>query len=117
MSDMAGPAALLVTFIGAAAGRLVDAVADPNGGPVPQYLTQLGVTGVCLIIAWLMLRRSDAREAKITDKETAAHVAQVQALQHELEVERRWREDAEEHRDTYLAQLLGKNAPPPKPKG
>lgn len=104
MDAYATPIALGIGMFGAVVGRAVGAI-DGVSDPVPQYVTQLGVTGVCIVVAWWMLRRSDARDqtARLAE-EKANERAQVELRAH-LEAEGR-RADEAEARANHLQQQL-----------
>ena len=97
------PAGLAVGAVGAISRQAVELATDPTTAgtpavlshPLAEYLTQLGVTGACIVIAAYMLRRSDQRDAKAAAKEAVAQDARIKLLEAERDLERRRADEAE----------------------
>jgi len=90
------PLSALSAVTGTWGAQVTEAV---NGSTLETYLAQLGVTGACLVIGWLMLRRSDQRD-KLTKSEESAHEKRADlALREQLESERAHCREAKERAD------------------
>jgi len=85
---------------------------DGSAVPSSATLTQLGVTGACIVVAWFMLRRSDQRDkvaqeevTKARNAEEKARLAAYRQIELRADAERK-RADAAEDRAANLADRL-----------
>ena len=112
MDPVVAPLAVGIGIVGAVTGRVVAAATGRAGDPVPTYITQLGVTGACIVVAWWMLRRSDSRDraaqeevAKAREAADRARTAAYKQMEARAESERR-RADAAEDRAELMKDRL-----------
>lgn len=107
MDPVAAPLAVTIGVMGAVIGNVVEALSGGDSTPTTASLTQLGVTGACILIAWWMLRRSDQRERNTQDEVAKARQAAFKQLEMRADSERK-RADAAEDRAALLADRLVK---------
>lgn len=113
MDPVAAPLAVTIGIMGAVIGNAVEAISgDGSAVPSSATLTQLGVTGACIVVAWFMLRRSDQRDKTAQDEVTKARHAEEKArlaayrqVEMRADAERK-RADAAEERAELLRHRL-----------
>lgn len=113
MDPVAAPLAVTIGIMGAIIGNAVEAISgDGSAVPSSATLTQLGVTGACIVVAWFMLRRSDQRDkvaqeevTKARNAEEKARLAAYRQIELRADAERK-RADAAEDRAANLADRL-----------
>ena len=74
------PRFMPISLLAAFAGTVAHTIAEASGGNSDvSWLSQLGVSAACLVIGWLMLRRSDGRDAQAAQRD-------AQAIEHERQL-------------------------------
>jgi len=113
MDPVAAPLAVAIGIMGAVIGNAVEAVTGTDSSPTTASLTQLGVTGACIVVAWWMLRRSDVRDRAAQESIDKAHQAEERAraqayrqVELRADAERKRAEAAEERADLLRHRLV-----------
>lgn len=115
MDPLAGLWAVSAGLIGAQATRaLMEAAGETSDAMLAApSLTQLGVTAVCIVVGYFMLRRSDGRDRVSQAAEDKAQAVALETLQAQLvaserraEQERLARERAEKRADLAHERLI-----------